>query len=175
MLAVDDPLRATPAPPLHLHQVPLALAQLWIPIEVPPTSFLARIGSPRRRHTDAAAPRFTSAAPPLRSGPRAEIWGKSFPVDGNTVRHHLGSKSGDRAAGAARRPLPRSTKGGRGGRYVVKNQVRGTTSSNGGPEEQLSPKHDLECPSVVFGRRSCPRDQGVALGKASQPGKLTVA
>ncbi|WVZ49644.1 hypothetical protein U9M48_000984 [Paspalum notatum var. saurae] len=58
-------------------------------------------------------------------------------------------------------------------RYVVKNQVRGTTSSNGGPEEQLSPKHDLECPSVVFGRRSCPRDQGVARGKASQPGKLT--
>ena len=60
-------------------------------------------------------------------------------------------------------------------RYVVKNQVRGTTSSNGGPEDQLSTKHDLECPSVVFGWRSCPRDQGVAWGKAAQPGKLTVA
>jgi len=56
-----------------------------------------------------------------------------------------------------------------------KNQVRGATSINGGPEDQLSPKHDLECPSVVFGRRSCPRDQGVAWGKASQPGKLTLA
>ncbi|WVZ71520.1 hypothetical protein U9M48_020096 [Paspalum notatum var. saurae] len=106
MLAVEDPLRATPAPPLHLHRVPLALAQLWIPTEVPPTSFLARIGSPRRRHTDAAAPRFTAAAPPLHSSPRAEIWGNSFPIDGNTVRHRIGSKSGSQAAGAARRPLP---------------------------------------------------------------------
>ncbi|WVZ80807.1 hypothetical protein U9M48_028258 [Paspalum notatum var. saurae] len=106
MLAVDDPLRATPAPPLHLHRVPLALAQLWIPIEVPPTSFLARIGSPRRRHTDAAAPRFTAAAPPLRSSPRAEIWGKSFPVDGNTVRHRLGSKSGDRPPAQPTVPSP---------------------------------------------------------------------
>ncbi|WVZ89302.1 hypothetical protein U9M48_035725 [Paspalum notatum var. saurae] len=177
MLAMDDPLRATPAPPLHHHRVPLALVQLWIPTKVPPTSILARIGSPRRRHTDAAVPRFTAAAPPLRSSPHAEIWGKSFPIDGNTVRHRLGSKSGSQAAGAARRPLPcvrpkeEEEKGRRRRRfakrplYVIKNQVRGTTSSNGGPEEQLSPKHDLECPSVVFGRRSCPRDQGVAWAK----------
>ncbi|WVZ89268.1 hypothetical protein U9M48_035694 [Paspalum notatum var. saurae] len=59
-------------------------------------------------------------------------------------------------------------------RYVIKEQVRGATSSNGSPEDQLSPKHDLEGPPVVFGRRSCPRDQGVAWGKASQPGKLTL-
>ncbi|WVZ53990.1 hypothetical protein U9M48_004867 [Paspalum notatum var. saurae] len=37
-------------------------------------------------------------------------------------------------------------------RYVIKNQVCRTTSSNGGPEDQLSPKHDLECPSVVYRR-----------------------
>ncbi|WVZ94014.1 hypothetical protein U9M48_039958 [Paspalum notatum var. saurae] len=78
-----------------------------------------------------------------------------------------------------RRPLPharpkKEKKRGRR-RYVVKNQVRGATSIKSGPKDQLSPKHDLECPSVVFGRRSCPRDQGVAWGKASQPGKLTLA
>ncbi|KAG2563296.1 hypothetical protein PVAP13_8KG314228 [Panicum virgatum] len=60
-------------------------------------------------------------------------------------------------------------------RYVIQNQVCGASSSNGGPEDPLSPKHDLEGPSVVFGRRSCPRDQGVAWGKASQPGKITIA
>ncbi|WVZ80570.1 hypothetical protein U9M48_028036 [Paspalum notatum var. saurae] len=59
-------------------------------------------------------------------------------------------------------------------RYVIKNQVCRTTSSNGGPEDQLRPIRDLEGPSVVLGRRSCPRDQGVAWGEASQPGKLTV-
>ncbi|WVZ87852.1 hypothetical protein U9M48_034427, partial [Paspalum notatum var. saurae] len=53
-------------------------------------------------------------------------------------------------------------------------RARGTTSTNGDPKDQLRPTHDLEGPSVVFGRRSCPRDQGVARGKASQPGKLTV-
>ena len=50
-----------------------------------------------------------------------------------------------------------------------------TSSSNGGPKDQLRPTHDLAGPLVVFGRRSCPRDQGVAWGKASQPGKLTLA
>ncbi|WVZ89602.1 hypothetical protein U9M48_035981 [Paspalum notatum var. saurae] len=59
-------------------------------------------------------------------------------------------------------------------RCVIKNQVHGATSINSGPEDQLSPKHDLECPSVVFGRRTCPSDQGVAWGKASLPGKLTL-
>ena len=60
-------------------------------------------------------------------------------------------------------------------RYVIKKQEREATSTNGDPKDQLSPKHDLEGPSVVFGRRSRPRDQGVAWGEASQPGKLTVA
>ncbi|WVZ82333.1 hypothetical protein U9M48_029604, partial [Paspalum notatum var. saurae] len=57
--------------------------------------------------------------------------------------------------------------------YVIKKQVHGSTSTNGDPKDQLRPIHDLEGPSVVLGRRSCPRDQGVAQGKASQPGKLT--
>jgi len=57
----------------------------------------------------------------------------------------------------------------------IRDQVRGATLSNGGPKDQLRPIHDLEDPSVVFGRRSCPRDQGVAWGKASQPSKLTLA
>ena len=48
-------------------------------------------------------------------------------------------------------------------------------SSNGGPKDQLRPTHDLAGPSVVFGWKSCPRDQGVAWGKAPQPGKLTLA
>jgi len=56
---------------------------------------------------------------------------------------------------------------------VIKKEARGTTSTNGDPKDQLRPTHDLESPSVVFGRRSCPRDQGVAWGKAPQPGKLT--
>jgi len=60
-------------------------------------------------------------------------------------------------------------------RYAIEKLARGTTSTNGDPKDQLRPIHDLEGPSVVFGRRSCPRDQGVAWGKASQPGKLTVA
>ncbi|WVZ96953.1 hypothetical protein U9M48_042529 [Paspalum notatum var. saurae] len=177
MLAVEDPLRATPAPPLHLNRVPLALAQLWSPTEVPPTSFLAGIGSPRRRHTDTAAPRFTAAAPPLCSSPRAEIRGKRLSVDGNTVRHRLGSKSGSRAAGATRRPLPRA----RRPRKKKERPIRDQKASAWNyikyrcPKDQLRPTHDLESPSVVFGRRSCPRDQGVAWGKASQPGKLTVA
>ncbi|WVZ97510.1 hypothetical protein U9M48_043037 [Paspalum notatum var. saurae] len=106
MLAVEDPLRATPAPPLHRNRVPLALAQLWSPTEVPPTSFLAGIGSPRRRHTDTAAPRFTAAAPPLCSSPRAEIWGKRLSVDGNTVRHRLGSKSGSQPPAQPAVPFP---------------------------------------------------------------------
>ncbi|WVZ85030.1 hypothetical protein U9M48_031993, partial [Paspalum notatum var. saurae] len=50
--------------------------------------------------------------------------------------------------------------------YVIKKQVREATSTNGDPKDQLSPKHDLEGPSVVVGRRSCPRDQGVALGQS---------
>ncbi|WVZ53001.1 hypothetical protein U9M48_003995, partial [Paspalum notatum var. saurae] len=58
--------------------------------------------------------------------------------------------------------------------YVIKKQVHGSTSTNGDPKDQLRPIHDLEGPSVVLGRRSCPRDQGVAWGEASQPGKLTV-
>ncbi|WVZ89910.1 hypothetical protein U9M48_036258 [Paspalum notatum var. saurae] len=54
-------------------------------------------------------------------------------------------------------------------RCVIKNQVRGATSINGGTEDQLSPKHDLECPSVVFGRRSCPSDQGLPGAKPHNP------
>ena len=47
--------------------------------------------------------------------------------------------------------------------------------ANGDPKDQLSPKCDLEGPSITLGRRSCPSDQGVAWGKAPQPGKLTLA
>ncbi|WVZ63653.1 hypothetical protein U9M48_024379 [Paspalum notatum var. saurae] len=59
--------------------------------------------------------------------------GKRLSVDGNTVRHRLGSKSGSQAAGATRRPLPCASARGRRrrGRYVIKKQVRGTTSSIG--------------------------------------------
>jgi len=39
--------------------------------------------------------------------------------------------------------------------------VHGATSSNNGPEDQLSTKHDLKGPSVMFGRRNCPSDQGL--------------
>ena len=59
-------------------------------------------------------------------------------------------------------------------RYVIKKEARETTSTNGDPKDQLRPTHDLESPSVVFGRRSCPSDEGVAWGKASQPGKQTL-
>ncbi|WVZ89305.1 hypothetical protein U9M48_035728 [Paspalum notatum var. saurae] len=53
-------------------------------------------------------------------------------------------------------------------KYVIENQVRGATSINGGPEDQLSPKHDLEGPSVGGDLRDCSISAGPVESPSSQ-------
>ncbi|WVZ89304.1 hypothetical protein U9M48_035727 [Paspalum notatum var. saurae] len=151
MLAMDDPLRATPAPPLHLHRVPLALVQLWIPTKVPPTSILAenRITPPPSHRRGRASVHRRRSSSPLRRTPRSG--GRVFPSTG-TPSATVSAPSP--ATGPPAQPaVPSPAFGQRRKRRKIRDQEPGAWNyfkQRWSGEEQLSPKHDLECPSVVY-------------------------